>query len=157
MPSFFSWGIILETLFCSALRLSVEAMRALRDMGAHETWLKLYQEVFADEALDLGAKEALLAIPADSLDRRRRARVRENVREMRALRKAAARAIGTPSLVAALAGAATAGLDAAAIVRRAWENRVLELLAAADEPETWAAIWALRASIFSSTSCMMEL
>ena len=117
-----------------------EAMKALRDRGFTETWLALYREVFADAALDLGAKEALLAIPADSLDRRRRARVRENVREMQALRKAAARAIGTPSLVAALAGAATAGLDAAAIVRRAWENRVLELLAAADEPETWAAI-----------------
>ena len=117
-----------------------EAMRALRDMGAHETWLKLYQEVFADEALDLGAKEAMLAIPADSLDRHRRARVRENVQEMHMLRKAAARAIGSAKLIASLAGAATDGLDAAAIVRRAWENRVLQLLAEVDEPEAWSAI-----------------
>ena len=117
-----------------------EAMKALRDMGAHETWLKLYQEVFADEELDLGAKEAILAIPADSLDRHRRAHVRENVQEMHMLRKATARAIGTAKLIAALAGAATDGLDAAAIVRRAWENRILQLLAEVDEPEAWAAV-----------------
>lgn len=40
----------------------------------------------------------------------------------------------------ALAGAATDGLDAAALVRRAWENRILELLAEVDEPEAWTAI-----------------
>jgi len=117
-----------------------EAMRALRDRGAHGTWLALYREVFADPSLDLGAKEAILAIPADSLDRRRRARVRENVVEMHMLRKAVARDLGTPALVAALAGAATDGLDAAAIVRRAWENRILQLLAEVDEPEAWTAI-----------------
>lgn len=117
-----------------------EAMRMLRDRGAFETWRTLYREVFADAALDLGAKAEILAIPADSLDRRRRARVRENVQEMHALRKAAAQAIGVSSLVVALAGAATDGLDAAALVRRAWENRILELLAEVDEPEAWTAI-----------------
>ena len=117
-----------------------EAMRALRDRGAFDTWRALYREVFADAALDLGAKAEILSVPADSLDRRRRARVRENVREMHALRAAAAREIGTDALVAALAGAATDGLDAAALVRRAWERRLLELLAEVDTPAAHAAI-----------------
>ncbi len=117
-----------------------EAMKTLRDRGFGETWLKLYQEIFADTSLDLGAQTAMLSIPADSLDRHRRARVRENVREMHVLRKAAAQVIGTSTLVAALAGAATDGLDAAAVVRRAWENVLLQLLAEVDEPEAWDAI-----------------
>ena len=117
-----------------------EAMKMLRDRGAVETWLKLYVEVYADATLDLGAKAAILSIPADSLDRRRRARVRENAQEMHALRRLAARTLGAPTLIAALAGAATDGLDAAAIVRRAWENRLLELLAEIDEPAAWAAL-----------------
>ncbi|MGN0848053.1 MAG: aminopeptidase N C-terminal domain-containing protein, partial [Kiritimatiellia bacterium] len=117
-----------------------EALRALRDRGAFETWRGLYREVFADATLDLGAKVEMLGIPADSLDRRRRARVRENVQEMHTLRAAMAREIGTGTLVAALAGAATDGLDAAAVVRRAWENRLLQLLAEVDEPEAWDAI-----------------
>lgn len=117
-----------------------EAMKMLRDRGAVETWLALYREIFADASLGLGAKAQMLAIPSDSLDRRRRARVRENVQEMHALRQAAARALGTPTLVAALAGAATDGLDAAAIMRRAWEKRILELLAEVAEPLAWTAI-----------------
>ena len=156
-PDFISWnrgcgfyGVLTfeateEELVCQVRRdpdlfNRAEAMRALRDLGAHEAWLRLYQEVFADGTLDLGAKEAILAIPADSLDRHRRARVQENVQEMHMLRKAAARAIGSAKLIAALAGAATDGLDATAIVRRAWENRILQLLAEVDEPEAWAAI-----------------
>ncbi len=117
-----------------------EAMKALRDLGAVDAWLELYVRAFNDPALDAGAKAALLDIPADSLDRRRRARVRENVAEMHALRRLAAKTLGAPALIAALAGAATDGLDAAAITRRAWENRILELLAEVDEPEAWAAI-----------------
>ena len=117
-----------------------EAMKMLRDRGAVETWLKLYVEVYADTTLDLGAKATILSIPADSLDRRRRARVRENAQEMHALRRLAARTLGAPTLIAALAGAATDGLDADAIVRRAWENRLLELLAEIDEPAAWAAL-----------------
>ena len=117
-----------------------EALRMLRDRGATETWLKLYQEVFADPSLDLGAKAEILAIPADSLDRRRRARVRENAQEMHALRRLAAQAIGMPTLIVALAGAATGGLDAAAIVRRAWEKCILDLLSEIDDPQAWTAI-----------------
>ncbi len=129
-----------------------EAMKALRDRGFGETWLKLYQEVFADTTLDLGAKTAILSIPADSLDRRRRARVRENVQEMHILRKAAAQVIGTASLIAALAGIGSADCPGRAdcpqsapplpssIVRRAWENILLQLLAEVDEPTAWDAI-----------------
>ena len=117
-----------------------EAMKMLRDRGATKTWLALYKEVFADPTLDLGAKEAILAIPADSLNRHRRARVRENAQEMHALRKVAAEAIGMTSLIVSLAGAATDGLDADAIVRRAWENRLLELLSEIDDPAAWTAL-----------------
>ena len=121
----------------------VEAMRMLRDKGVTETWLSLYAEIFADDSLDLGVKAALLSIPADSLDRRRRAFVRENVREMRALRAAAARKIGVERLAEELAGRgvpAAPPLSAAAIVRRAYENCLLQLLAAANVPQAWAAI-----------------
>ena len=120
----------------------VEAMRMLRDKGATALWLDLYAEAFGDGTLDLGVKAALLAIPADSLDRRRRAFVRENVREMRALRAAAARKIGVAALAAALAGSRAPHdrIGAAAIVRRAYENDLLQLLAAADVPEAWTAI-----------------
>ena len=117
-----------------------EAMKMLRDRGAARVWLDLYAEAFADETLDLGAKCAMLSIPADSLSRRRRARVRENAREMHALRRAAASAIGLDTLVAAVADAATDGIDAAAITRRAWEKVVLDLLAEIDEPAAWDAI-----------------
>ena len=85
----------------------VEALGLLRDKNCVETWLTLYKEIFADQSLDLGLKSALLAIPADSVDRYRRARVRENVQEMRALRRAAAQAIG----VGKLAGAVEQKLD----------------------------------------------
>ncbi|MBR1586866.1 MAG: aminopeptidase N C-terminal domain-containing protein [Kiritimatiellae bacterium] len=169
----------------------VEAMRMLRDKGATETWLALYDEMFKESVMlacgepvaresgppaagmggDLGTYAALLSIPADSLDRRRRAFVRENVREMRALRAAAARKIGVDALASALVGsrvprdgtksaamvgsrvprdgtksAAMVGSrvprdrNAAAIVRRAYENCLLQLLAAANVPEAWAAI-----------------
>ena len=121
----------------------VEAMRMLRDKGVTETWLSLYAEIFADDSLDLGVKAALLSIPADSLDRRRRAFVRENVREMRALRAAAARRIGEDRLAEELVGRGVPDappLSAAAIVRRAYENCLLQLLAAANVPQAWAAI-----------------
>ncbi|MGN0853320.1 MAG: M1 family aminopeptidase [Kiritimatiellia bacterium] len=117
-----------------------EAMKTLRDRGATATWLDLYTEIFADRTLDPGAKAGLLSIPADSLDRRRRAFVQENVREMHALRQAAARRIGPATLIAELAGAATGGTDAAAIVRRAYENCVLQLLAELDESGAWTAL-----------------
>lgn len=156
-PDFVSWnrgagfyGVLETTAGEAALALQVrtdpdaggraEAMKRLRDLGATETWLSLYAEIFADTSIDLGAKEGLLAIPADSLNRRRRAFVRENVREMHALRQAAAQRIGTDALVAALADRATGGRDAAAIVARAYENRILELLAEVDEPAAVAAI-----------------
>ena len=130
----------------------VEAMRMLRDKGATETWLALYEEFFneAEDVLhgtgnggDLGTYAALLAIPADSLDRRRRAFVRENVREMRALRAAAARRIGVARIAEALEARGVSGepqLSSAAIVRRACENCLLQLLAAANASEAWAAI-----------------
>lgn len=156
-PDFVSWnrgagfyGVLETTAGEAELALQVrtdpdaggraEAMKRLRDLGATETWLTLYAEIFADTSIDLGAKEGLLAIPADSLNRRRRAFVRENVREMHALRQAAARRIGTDALVAALADRATGGRDAAAIVARAYENRILELLAEVDEPAAVVAI-----------------
>ena len=156
-PDFISWnrgcgfyGVLEGTASESELARQVrtdpdafnraEAMKMLRDRGLTDTWLALYREIYADPTLDLGAKAALLAIPATSLNRRRRACVRENVKEMHALRKLAATSIGAPSLIAALAGAATDGLDAAAIVRRAWENRLLELLAEIDDPTVWAAL-----------------
>ena len=129
-----------------------EAMRMLRDKGAIDTWLSLYGEMFAEAVRcatgnggDLGTYAALLAIPADSLDRRRRAFVRENVREMRTLRAAAARRIGIAKLADALAGrggidASCPALSSAAIVRRAYETCLLNLLAAANVPDAWAAI-----------------
>jgi aminopeptidase N len=118
----------------------VEAMRMLRDRGCADLWLDLYAEIFEDETLDLGVKTALLTISPESRDRRRRAYVRENVREMHALRAAAARRIGVSRVIVALAGAATGGLDAAAIVRRAYENTLLQLLAEADTPESRLAL-----------------
>ncbi|MBQ9432394.1 MAG: aminopeptidase N C-terminal domain-containing protein [Kiritimatiellae bacterium] len=117
-----------------------EAMKMLRDMGASEVWLQIYREVFFDAKMDLGDKALMLAIPSDSLDRRRRAMVRENVREMHALRQAAAREIGIEALIAAIADSATGGQDAAAIIRRSYENRILQLLSEIDRPEVWDAI-----------------
>ena len=156
----------------------VEAMRMLRDKGAVDTWLALYEETFADDLLDMGVKAALLSIPADSLDRRRRAFVRENVREMRALRAAAARRVfkefkvfnvlklpndlndpkipNDPNVLKHPTDLKLPtdlnnlnnsndlkhlnDLSASAIVRRAYENCLLQLLAAANVPEAWAAI-----------------
>ena len=124
-----------------------EAMRMLLDKGATETWLALYAEIFDEAARcaagnggDLGTCAALLSIPADSLDRRRRAFVRENVREMRALRVAAARKIGVARLAEAIATGTTGVSPVEAILRRAYENCLLQLLAAANVPEAWAAI-----------------
>ena len=132
----------------------VEALGLLRDKNCSETWLALYKEIFADQSLDLGLKSALLSIPADSIDRHRRARVRENVQEMRALRRAAAQAIGVEKLCGALGERAlplgeaasrrftgTTGVSpVAALKRRAYEKCILDLLAAANVPESWAAI-----------------
>ena len=132
----------------------VEALGLLRDKNCVETWLAIYQEIFADHSLDLGLKSELLAIPADSIDRHRRARVRENVQEMRALRRAAAQAIGVEKLCGALGEHAlplgeaasrrftgTTGVSpVAALKRRAYEKCILDLLAAANVPEAWAAI-----------------
>ena len=130
----------------------VEAMGLLRDKNCVDIWLTLYQEIFADQSLDLGLKSELLAIPADSIDRHRRARVRENVQEMRALRRAAALKIGVAELASAVAQERDPPFDAAggtrccasnivaAIKRRAYESCILDLLAAANVPESWAAI-----------------
>ena len=140
-----------------------EAMRMLHDKGATDTWLALYAEIFeqsipcaATLGGDLGTFAALLSIPADSLDRRRRAFVRENVREMRALRAAAARRIGVAKLADALVGRGVldASLSSAAIVRRAYESRILNLLAAANVPEAWLAI---RAYLDSATNITARL
>jgi aminopeptidase N len=168
-PDFISWnrgcgfyGVLAVEADESELALQVhtdpdggnraEAMRMLRDKGATDTWLALYVEMFAEavrctagDGGDLGTYAVLLSIPADSLDRRRRAFVRENVREMRALRAAAARRIGVIKLTDALVGrgvldAPYASLSSSAIVRRAYESCILNLLSAANEPEAWAAI-----------------
>jgi len=118
-----------------------EALKMLRDRGAAETWLACYAEIFADGALTPGDKAVLLTVPADSRHRRRRAQVRENVAEMHALRAAAARRVGVPALVAALADrGGEADLSGAAIRRRAWAKVLLELLAAEGSPEARAAI-----------------
>ena len=143
----------------------VEAMRMLRDKGATETWLALYEEIFEEAARcaagnggDLGTYAALLAIPADSLDRRRRAFVRENVREMRALRAAAARKIGVDRIANVLVGSRVPrDRTAAAIVRRAYENCLLQLLAAANVPEAWAAIRAYLARAANITARLNAL
>ena len=177
----------------------VEAMGLLRDKNCVETWLAVYQEIFADQSLDLGLKSALLAIPADSIDRYRRARVRENVQEMRTLRRAAALKIGVAELAQAigvapefgvaelasanlgpgLTGARSCGdklrhpdmnshpdcypnslsspnnlSSPAAIKRRAYENCILQLLAAANVPEAWEAI---RTYLSRSTSITARL
>ena len=124
----------------------VEALGLLRDKNCVETWLTLYKEIFADQSLDLGLKSALLSIPADSIDRHRRARVRENVQEMRALRRAAAQKIGVAELASAVAASCdpptgTTGVSpVAALKRRAYESRLLDLLSAANVPEAWSAI-----------------
>jgi hypothetical protein len=142
----------------------VEALGLLRDKNCVETWLAIYQEIFADQSLDLGLKSALLSISADSIDRHRRARVRENVQEMRALRRAAALKIGVANLSTAVApgttgvspveNTGTTGIlpveegspgttgvsPVVAIKRRAYESCILDLLAAANVPESWAAI-----------------
>ena len=210
-----------------------EAMRMLRDKGATETWLALYEEIFDEAARcaagqdseagsvlcaagnggDLGTYAALLAIPADSLDRRRRAFVRENVREMRALRAAAARRVfkdfkvykvfnvlndinarkpptvltaPKPPAVLTVPKPPTAltdskdptdlkplagpedfkypkdlnllnDLSAAAIVRRAYESCILNLLAAANVPEAWSAIRAYLDSAANITARLNAL
>ena len=132
----------------------VEAMGLLRDKNCVETWLAIYQEIFADQSLDYGLKSALLAIPADSIDRYRRARVRENVQEMRTLRRAAALKIGVEKLSAALATGTTGILPVDALKRRAYENCILQLLAAANVPEAWEAI---RTYLSRSTSITARL
>ena len=145
-----------------------EAMRMLRDKGATETWLALYAEIFGEAARcaagnggDLGTCAALLSIPADSLDRRRRAFVRENVREMRALRAAAVHKIGVDKIADSLAGSCVprdrATANAAAILRRAYENCLLQLLAAANVPEAWAAIRAYLARAANITARLNAL
>ena len=132
----------------------VEAMGLLRDKNCVETWLAIYQEIFADQSLDLGIKSALLAIPADSIDRYRRARVRENVQEMRTLRRAAALKIGVENLSAAFATGATGVSPVDDLKRRAYENCILQLLAAANVPEAWEAI---RTYLSRSTSITARL
>ena len=132
----------------------VEAMGLLRDKNCVETWLAIYQEIFADQSLDLGLKSALLAIPADSIDRYRRARVRENVQEMRTLRRAAALKIGVENLSAAFATGATGVSPVDDLKRRAYENCILQLLAAANVPEAWEAI---RTYLSRSTSITARL
>lgn len=124
---------------CAANR--AEAMRMLRDKNASGAWLECYEAAFGDGRLGWGEKAEILSVPADSLDRWRRALVRENAREMHMLRKAAALRIGEARITAALAGAATGGADAEAIVRRAWEARLLELLAELGTESAQAAIY----------------
>ena len=147
----------------------VEAMGLLRDKNCVDIWLTLYQEIFADQSLDLGLKSELLAIPADSIDRHRRARVRENVQEMRALRRAAALKIGVAELASAVAQERDPPFDAAggtrscasdmvaAIKRRAYESCILDLLAAANVPESWAAIRAYLARATNITARLNAL
>jgi len=147
----------------------VEAMGLLRDRNCTKTWLAIYQEIFADQSLDLGLKSELLAIPADSIDRHRRARVRENVQEMRALRRAAALKIGVAELASAVAQERDPPFDAAggtrscasdivaAIKRRAYESCILQLLAAANVPESWAAIRAYLARATNITARLNAL
>ena len=139
----------------------VEALGLLRDRNCVKTWLAIYQEIFADESLDLGLKSALMVIPADSIDRYRRARVRENVQEMRTLRRAAAQAIGVEKLALQLGEAAsrrftgTTGVSPVeGIKRRAYEKCILQLLAAANVPEAWTAI---RAYLDSATHITARL
>jgi aminopeptidase N len=117
-----------------------EAMKMLRDKGAVDEWTRLYGEVFADGEMDLGTKEAILAVGRHSLDRRRRAFVRENAAETHALRRVAAEVVGEGPLVAALEAGPSRGMDAAAIVRRAWDKVLLDLLAELDTPGAWSAI-----------------
>ena len=141
----------------------VEALGLLRDKNCVETWLAIYQEIFADQSLDLGLKSELLAIPADSIDRHRRARVRENVQEMRALRRAAAQKIGVAELASAVAASCdpppgTTGVSpVAALKLRAYESRLLDLLAAANVPEAWAAIRAYFARATNITARLNAL
>ena len=118
----------------------VEAMRRLRDRNATKTWLALYREIFADGSIDVGLKSELLAIPADSLDRHRRALVRENVQEMRALRRAAAQEIGFDAIENALQAPVASASIAVTIQRRAFANVCLQLLAALDTPAAWRAL-----------------
>jgi len=132
----------------------VEALGLLRDKNCVETWLTIYQEIFADQSLDYGLKSTLLAIPADSIDRYRRARVRENVQEMRTLRRAAALKIGVENLSAALVTGTTGVSPVDALKRRAYENCILQLLAAANVPEAWEAI---RTYLSRSTSITARL
>ena len=187
-PDFISWnrggafyGMLVpsateEQLACQA-RMDpdggnrVEALGLLRDKNCVETWLAIYQEIFADLSLDLGLKSALLAIPADSIDRHRRARVRENVQEMRALRRAAAQAIGVGKLCGALGERALPLGEAASrrftgttgvspvenIKRRAYESCLLDLLAAANVPEAWVAIRAYLARATNITARLNAL
>jgi aminopeptidase N len=142
----------------------VEAMRMLRDKGTTETWLALYEEFFNEAVMcaagnggDLGVYAALLAIPSDSLDRRRRAFVRENVREMRALRAAAALRIGVARLAEAIATGTADVSPVESIKRRAYESCLLNLLAAANVPEAWAAIRAYLDSAANITARLNAL
>ena len=135
----------------------VEAMGILRDKNCVKTWLALYREIFADESIEGGLKSELLAIPAESIDRRRRALVRENVREMRALRRAAAQEIGVGALADAIAAPHRCDTIAESVKRRALENRILQLLAAANTPEAWAVLHAYLAKASNVTARLNAL
>ena len=101
--------------------------------------------------------------------RHRRARVRENVQEMRVLRRAAALKIGVAELASAVAQERDPPFDAAggtrscasdivaAIKCRAYESCILDLLAAANVPESWAAIRAYLARATNITARLNAL
>ena len=95
--------------------------------------------------------------------------MRENVQEMRALRRAAALKIGVAELASAVAQERDPPFDAAggtrscasnivaAIKRRACEKCILQLLAAANVPESWAAIRAYLARATNITARLNAL
>ncbi len=114
----------------------IDALAMLRDRNEVDRWLSLYTWIF-DSDLPIDEKAELLRVSDDSLARSRRGFVVENDREMRALRRKAGCAIGIEKLNAALGKYATGPNDLSpkAIVRRAYQKTILDLLAALDRPE----------------------
>ena len=135
-----------------------DALATLRDRGEVDEWRRIYARIF-DSAMPIEEKAELLDVPDTSLNRARRGYVVENDREMRALRRTVARDLGCARIVAALrdGSAAAAGLSPRAIVRRAYERTLLELLAALDTEEAWAAIEAHLAAATNITARLNAL
>ncbi len=131
---------LLDALLAGADPASLE-----RDVSAE--WLGLYEELLQDQALPEGLKGYLLQIDEQPLDRSNLRHVRECWQARRILLRAVARRSGDTLLrVFEATDTRDTGVASdtrnlsAAIERRFLEGVLMEPLAAADAPHTWAAL-----------------